>query len=182
VGEVQRAVNASLDITDAFVREAGGAMAAAAEGRFYRTVLLRGLPGAYQNAAKAINTAGAEMRARAGAMLELADSFERSVGAVASGVAEAAGTVHGNAGQLSRMAADSHAQATTAAGATQGMAGDTNAVAAATEELSASISEISRQVGSASGIAREAVARRSAPTPPSARWPRARSASGRSCA
>ncbi|NKC29489.1 sensor histidine kinase [Falsiroseomonas selenitidurans] len=62
VGDLHRAVNALLDVTDAFVREAGGASAAAADGRFHRTVLLRGLQGAFQQAAEAINNAGAQLR------------------------------------------------------------------------------------------------------------------------
>ena len=157
VGEVQTAINGALDIADAFVREAGGAMGAAAEGRYYRTILLRGLPGAFLNSARVINDAGARMRDQETRIVGLADSFESSVGGVVDAVSGEAERLHGQAGQLSGMASQTLREAAAATEATSQTAGDTGTVAAATEELSASISEIARQVTCATTIAREAV-------------------------
>ena len=49
------ALNNLLDTSDAFVREAGAASAAAAEGRFHRRFLTRGLQGAFKAAAEQIS-------------------------------------------------------------------------------------------------------------------------------
>ncbi len=50
-------VNRALDVIDAFVREAQVSLVAAAEGRFHRRMLVRGLPGAFRVAAEQIGTA-----------------------------------------------------------------------------------------------------------------------------
>lgn len=70
VGAIEQAANDTLDIVDAFVREAGGAMGAAAEGRYYRKVLLAGLPGAFREAASVINAAGAALEEKAAHLAE----------------------------------------------------------------------------------------------------------------
>lgn len=49
--------NRVLDVTDAFVREAGVSLAAAAEGRFHRRLLAQGLPGAFHRGAELIDGA-----------------------------------------------------------------------------------------------------------------------------
>jgi methyl-accepting chemotaxis protein len=158
VGAVQRAANQALDIADAFVREAGGAMGAASGGRYYRKVLLRGLPGAFQNAARVINDAGTAMEEKSTRFLAFADGFERDVGAVVSTVADAAGTLNGSATRLSAAATDASGRSVAAAAATEDVSRNTQTVAAATEELAASVNEISRQVAEAARIARDAVA------------------------
>ncbi|MGQ7294902.1 methyl-accepting chemotaxis protein [Quadrisphaera sp. KR29] len=78
-------VNAALDVTDAFVRESSASLTAAAEGRFHRRFLLRGMPGSFRTAAVTINGGGdavrraAEEVASAGtARLALAEEFEAS--------------------------------------------------------------------------------------------------------
>lgn len=63
--QVREAINDLLDLVDAFVREAGAALTAAAEGRFHRRLLERGLPGAFRTQARAINSATDEMAAAA---------------------------------------------------------------------------------------------------------------------
>jgi len=57
------ATNALLDVVDAFVRESAAALAASADGRFHRTLLERGLPGAFRDGARRINQARDLMRA-----------------------------------------------------------------------------------------------------------------------
>lgn len=64
LGPVREAVNDLLDVVDTFVRESAATLGAAAEGRFHRRLLQRGLPGAYRDAASRID-AGREMLATA---------------------------------------------------------------------------------------------------------------------
>ena len=91
------AVNNLLDVTDAFVRESGAALAAAAEGRFHRKFLTRGMRGAYRNAAAQISRSSGRMseaaervEEAAEAPLALADELESAVLTVSEQVATAA--------------------------------------------------------------------------------------------
>lgn len=114
--------NRVLDVVDAFVREAGTALTSAAEGQYHRHMLVRGLPGAYRDAAQRIDrarahmaTAAAELAAQeetrdlmveqavevaghvAAASTELGASAETLSGAVHAGVSQVDGalaTVH----------------------------------------------------------------------------------------
>jgi methyl-accepting chemotaxis protein len=104
---VQHGVNRALDVSDAFVRESRAALAAAAEGRYHRKVLLTGLQGAYRQSATDINTARDAMRATAGRVteattsrLKLADEFEAVVLAMSEQVATAATEMSASAAGL----------------------------------------------------------------------------------
>jgi len=108
---LRHAVNRVLDVGDAFVREAGAALASAAEGRFHREVLLAGLPGAYRRAAQTINGARMTMRATAAqvdegrtARLRLADGFEEVSMTMSEQVATAATELSASAGGLTAAA------------------------------------------------------------------------------
>lgn len=57
VGRMQRGINNMLDIADAFVRELQNSASYVSRGKYYRKVLLRGLPGSFQHAAKTLNDA-----------------------------------------------------------------------------------------------------------------------------
>lgn len=61
VGDMLRAINHLLDLTDAFVRESEAALAHAQAKKFYRRVLLAGMRGAFRNASAGINTATISM-------------------------------------------------------------------------------------------------------------------------
>ncbi|MBO9553506.1 methyl-accepting chemotaxis protein [Cellulomonas sp.] len=71
--EAGRALNSLLDVVDAFVRESGAALAASARGRFHRTFVERGLPGAYRDGARRINDARDLLRAADEAATEEAE-------------------------------------------------------------------------------------------------------------
>ncbi|MHB1139046.1 MAG: methyl-accepting chemotaxis protein [Microthrixaceae bacterium] len=57
------ALNDLLDLVDAYVRESSVSLDYAAEGRFYRRFIARGLPGSFRSGASAINTATKVMAA-----------------------------------------------------------------------------------------------------------------------
>ncbi|MBN9501493.1 MAG: hypothetical protein J0H02_06950 [Armatimonadetes bacterium] len=54
-------INALLDTTDAFVREAGASLQAAADQRFYRKVVTRGMPGSFKRGSDIINQASNQL-------------------------------------------------------------------------------------------------------------------------
>jgi len=79
-------VNRFFDVTDAFIREAGAALAAAGTGRFERELMLTGLSGAFRSQAVTINEArltmaedAARLRAAETARGTLVEDFERDV-------------------------------------------------------------------------------------------------------
>jgi methyl-accepting chemotaxis protein len=112
------AINSLLDSTDGFVREAGAASAAAAEGRFHRRFLTRGMQGAFGSAAAQISQSGAAMSESAGRVAEaarlrlaLADELESAVLTVSEQVATAATEMGASANGLADFAHNAVADA-----------------------------------------------------------------------
>ncbi|MGA5303071.1 methyl-accepting chemotaxis protein [Nucisporomicrobium flavum] len=111
--ELRSTVNDLLDTIDAFVRESGASLAAAAEGRFHRRFLTRGLRGAFRDAAVQISASSQEM-SRADARLQeaaqsrarLADELESAVLTVSEQVATAATEMGASANGLADFARD----------------------------------------------------------------------------
>lgn len=159
LGLLHRNLNALLDVTDAFVREASGSMAAVSHGRYHRKVLLRGLPGAFRAAAVDINRAGDLMEAQDRELKASANRFESGVGLVVANLTRASLEMRQDAERMSGIATEASHRAGHIAAATEQTSANVQTVATATEELAASVLEISRQVTLASGISETAVQR-----------------------
>lgn len=99
-----------LDIMDAFVREAGTALTAASEGRYYRQILTRGMPGAFHVAADRINSAQAQMHDAAQA-LAVKDEEQAIIAAAAKDISSQV------AGAATELGASAQALAASAASA-----------------------------------------------------------------
>ncbi|SFF56191.1 methyl-accepting chemotaxis protein [Blastococcus tunisiensis] len=115
------AANRMLDVADAFVRESSAALTSAAEGRFHRRLLERGLLGAYRSSATAINSARAAMQETAGRVIEaqtsrlrMADEFESVVLAMSEQVATASTEMSASASGLGTAAAAASTEVGTA--------------------------------------------------------------------
>jgi methyl-accepting chemotaxis protein len=109
----RHALNGLLDKTDSFVREAGAALGAAAEGRYHRRFLQRGMQGAFRGAAALIARSTDEMSRSAGQLAEaarsrsaLADELENAVLTVSEQVATAATEMGASANGLADFARD----------------------------------------------------------------------------
>jgi len=101
--------------------------------------------------AKALEGEASKNRAAASAerkrtMGELADTFDKAVGAVVNGVSLAARDLQTTAGSLKDSASETAAQATTVAAASEQASGNVGSVASATEQLTYSVTEISERV------------------------------------
>ena len=70
VEQARLLVNRLLDVVDAFVRESAVSLTEAAQGRFHRTLLERGLPGAFRQAAGSIGSAHGALAAAQRDLLE----------------------------------------------------------------------------------------------------------------
>ncbi len=91
-------------------------------------------------------------------LVQLADAFEQTVGAVLASVASAATELQATASSMSGIAAETAQQSTAVAAAASQAAANVGTVAAAAEELGASVDEISRQVAGSEDLAGQAVA------------------------
>jgi methyl-accepting chemotaxis protein len=109
-----------------------------------------------------LRTEQEEGKARAAAerhsvLARIADEFERNIGGVIRGTADAAGELQGSASSMSDVAEATTQQSAKVAAAAEQTAVNVQTVAASAEELSSSIREIGRQVAQSSSIARSAV-------------------------
>lgn len=164
IGQLSREINRMLDITDAFVREAGAALEHAAKDKYYRQVILRGMPGTFNRSSKLINDASELMAKKAADLkssevrrLALADEFDATVQAVIANVGTSAATLRGNAESLARSSAESSDQVNAVAAASEETTANVNTIAAAVEQLTNSVAEITRQVNQSSEITGQAV-------------------------
>jgi len=64
-------LNHLLDMTDAFLREAGASLEYASNGKFFRRVLLRGMLGTFRHKSQIINTATEKLAANAASLREV---------------------------------------------------------------------------------------------------------------
>ena len=94
---------------------------------------------------------------RRAAMLQLADSFERSVGDVIQSVTSAATELQASSEQMAATATETSAQSTTVASAAEEASANVQTVASATEELAGSIQEIGTQVSRSTVVSQRAV-------------------------
>jgi methyl-accepting chemotaxis protein len=90
-------------------------------------------------------------------MVQLADQFERSVGAIVEQVASAATEMQATASQLSSSAQETSAQSNSVSAAAELAAANVTSVAGSAEELGASVTEIGRQTEQSSQMTRSAV-------------------------
>ena len=106
---VRNALNGLLDLTDAFVREAGASLQAASERRFHRAFLVRGMRGAFRDGAETVNRGREAMRRTADELAEterhrlrLADGFEAAVLSASEQVAAASTELGATAGVIAK--------------------------------------------------------------------------------
>lgn len=154
------AVNDSLDIIDAYVRESRVALECAGRGEFHRRFMLRGMNGTYRHAAEAINAASDSMREQSEALAEARKRRESLAVEFDSFLADVIGSVSGatemcsvSAQRIERANSDARGQVVSVSDSTRQLATEIESVAAASEELTASAAEIGRRSKEASAVA-----------------------------
>jgi len=164
IGRVVHGLNRLLDITDAFVREARATLDEASHGRFYRRVIVRGLPGTFREAAELINAATEKMHAQADALdaarserLEMANTFEHTIEGVIATIASSATELQATAGAMVSTSMATTEQSVAVATAAKQMSESVHAVATATEKMRAASRGIESQIDGSTSLARSAV-------------------------
>ena len=145
LGELQKSANDMLDIVDAFVRESAASMEYVSRGKFFRKVVVRGLPGTFRNGATVINAGTDAMDRKVRNLASVAQGFGSSMDSVAMTLAAAASELESDAGSMAA-AEETSRQSTAVATASEQASVNVQTVASAAEELSASTAEISRQI------------------------------------
>ncbi|MCK2166265.1 methyl-accepting chemotaxis protein [Thalassospira xiamenensis] len=156
---LQNAVNQLLDLTEAFAKEAAGAMGHASRGSYYRKILPKGLRGDLIGYAGTVNAA-------LDAMSEKTRSFTYNAGRIGEDIQSVVGSVSSSAKQLSdssdflsrqvsRIAEQANDMRLAADDSTEAL----NGIAVATEQFSASIRQIGAQINGSAELAEAAVSR-----------------------
>jgi methyl-accepting chemotaxis protein len=109
-GQLCHAINAVLDVSDSFVREAAAAMEQCSQDRFHRPILQRGLNGSYEQSARIINLAAARMKTHSENLRFIGRQAADTAGNVHS-VATACEELNATVRTISDRAADSAAKA-----------------------------------------------------------------------
>ncbi len=153
----QHNINQLLDITDAFVREAGAALEHVSQGKFYRQVIERGMRGSFATGSKTINTALESMESKFGDFARLTDEFETSIMKVASTVNHSATGLQETARSMAETVDHSRQQTAEISTNAQMTSDNVNTVAAASDELASAVNEIGQQVSLSAETANRAV-------------------------
>ena len=156
LGQLAHASNRLIDISDAYVRESRNAMEAVSEGRYYRLVIERGMPGIFLHSARAINTVIRLTETRIGKFQQYARDFETNVKGVVSKVATASEALQHSAETMSGTAQLTSQRSSVATRAADDTSHNVSTVAAAAEELSASITGIERRMAESVVVAQKA--------------------------
>ncbi len=167
LAEMLHGINHLLDLSDAFVREAGAALLCASRGDFFRRVLTTGMLGSFRRTSTIINEAAQEMERKNAAVERdlvaarrreaLASEFESSLKEIVATVAHAAMALQGTAGSLRETAQRTHTKLDAVTSITEDTCADADRIAAATDELSEAVHEIGDQASASSMSAHEAL-------------------------
>ena len=152
--EMLVALNDLIDVVDAYVRESQASMSFASQGKFFRRMMDRGLPGTFGLGARVINRATVTMEEQSLLLqkareerLELANEFEMAISQLSGQMVETSNRMRSMAEKLNELQTKSVLSADEVFSGAESTSHHIHTIAAATEELDASIQEIERNFG-----------------------------------
>ena len=164
LGRLLHGINDTLDVTDAFVREAGVSLRRASEGDFHRKILPNGLLGAFRHAADAINDASralarktAELAAAKESRHRLAAEFDEFVNGLVARLGAAFDSLAATTSEIVLKVETARQQAEAVDGASREVSTEVHTVAGATDQLVASAAQIAMQTRDSSALCRSAL-------------------------
>lgn len=151
------AINDSIDMADAYVRESLATLEHAAEEKYYRKIVLTGMDGCFRHGAEIMNGGMAAIRKNMIRNVQKAAAkLEETVKRTADDLTCSTKQLQSTANILSEIAEESSRQAAGLSSASDEASKNVGTVAAAVDELSASIGEINQQINQSSSVARTA--------------------------
>ncbi|MDM4018790.1 methyl-accepting chemotaxis protein [Roseiconus lacunae] len=146
---VHHGINSLLDYTESFIREAKAALGYAADGKYFRRVLLGGMNGTFRHAAELINTASEQMKEKSDAIeraksdrLSMADSFEETVKGITDSLLDATHELHAVSTELSSTAKQTSSRSKNALETANYSVKNVREVSDSAEQMQSSITEI----------------------------------------
>ena len=146
VADLQHGINRLLDRTEAFVREAGAALEYAAEGKYFRKILLTGMVGGFKARAEIVNNGLDAMDRKTSEFSEMANSMGEKIKDVVHTISSSSTEMEASSNSLADIANSTSDQSSKVSDAAQNASNNVSSVAAATEEFSASIGEVAGQI------------------------------------
>ena len=154
IGDLLRNTNRVMDISEAFAKEAGTAMAYAAKKRYFRKIIEDGMRGEFVTYVRRINNVIAGMETRDAETIRFS---EENVVPVIESARDNTIALRQSAATLNSIASQTIERSMVVAAAAEEATVNVQSVASAAAELSASIDEINRQMAESSRLADEAV-------------------------
>ncbi|MEI7608740.1 MAG: methyl-accepting chemotaxis protein [Rhodospirillaceae bacterium] len=154
IGDLLRNANRVMDISEAFAKEAGTAMAYAAKKKYFRHILEDGMRGEFMTYVRRINAVIAGMESRDAETIRFS---EENVVPVIESARDNTIALRQSASTLNSIASQTIERSMVVAAAAEQATVNVQSVASAATELSASIDEINRQMAESSRLADEAV-------------------------
>lgn len=165
LGSFLRDINRLLDRVESFVRESKAALACAAEGKFFRKVVLTGMVGTFKHASELINNASLEMQTKSEGIqnaererARIANELEVTIKSVSDSLSMACTTLNLVVGTLSESARETLSQSVTAQLASEQGVKSAAQVAERTGRLRDSLQRVEARMADAIQVVKKAVA------------------------
>jgi len=155
IGKLLHNVNRLLDLIEAFVKEASGALVYASRKKYFRKIIETGMEAEFQVSVRRFNRLIESMEERDNDSIRFA---ERNVLPVVEATDQKSAEMRGLAQGLTTIADRTIDQAVTVAGAAEQATNNVESVASAARDLSASIGAINSEMEEAASLASGAVA------------------------
>lgn len=147
-------INAMVDVADAYIRESKASAEHAAQGKFYRKILLDGLNGNWKLGANALNNSTTQIRQNLiNTAQQAADNLEASVMKIIESLNQSTDTLVNTGKDLNIIVSRNNQATDSLTNISADTSQTVNSIAAATEEMTAAIKEISAQVQGMSNLA-----------------------------
>lgn len=152
-------LNGLLDFVESFAREASAALEYAADGKYYRKIILTGMVGNLKVYSDIVNQGLQAMEDKTKEFSSEAGSMGSKILEMVAALSATATELEASAEQMATLADRTSTQSNTVSDAAGTSASNVSNVAAATEEFSTSIAEVGKQVKRSADIASSAVGR-----------------------
>ncbi len=157
VAEMLRTINRLLDRVESFGKEANAAMQHAAEGQYYRRIVMTGMVGEFGSYSRQINNGLEAMDGKSREFVDSATRIGANIKEVAQSLAASAAQLEAASSSMTSVATVTSEQSFSAASAAGQVSSNVDGVASATGEVSGAIGEVAQGVARTADLARNSV-------------------------